>query len=365
MLKKLRLKQLYIMLACLAAVVSFLPRSACAGSLIDTQQPVSLTLYYQKEQAVPNVKFSLYRVADISDTATFRLTDDFRAYQVSLEKLSSDDWRALAETLAAYAARDGLRSLDSGRTGSDGTLQFPNQQKMLLPGLYLVVGEQHTSGKYTYTPTPFLVCLPNLDEKTGHWVYDETVNPKYIWNKDDDTTPTINRKVLKVWEDNGNETLRPEQVVVQLLRNGIVWDTVTLSEKNNWRYLWTNLNAGDIWQVVEKSVPDGYTVSISREGITFVMTNTYHPEEPDTPDKPDEPNTPGSPNTPDGPNVPDKTDKPDKPDKPDEPGKPVVPSEPTIPQTGALWWPVPVLACSGMLLVLLGWVQKRGKGDDR
>lgn len=352
MLKKRRLRQLYIVLVCLAAVVSLLPGNARAASRIDTERPVSLTLHYQKDQAVSGVKFSLYRVAEVSSAATFRLTGDFADCKVSLDQPSSADWRALAETLAAYAARDGLTPLDSGRTDSNGVLRFPNQQETLLPGLYLVVGESHTSGKYTYTPSPFLICLPNLDEKTDQWVYDETVNPKYTWTKDDEGSDTVNRKVLKAWEDDGNEAMRPREVVVQLLRNGKIWDTVTLNEKNNWRYLWTGLDKGDIWQVVEKTVPEGYTVSVSQEGITFVVTNTYHPGEPDKPDTPDGPDQPDTPNPP---------NQPDQPDEPGQPEKPDAPGEPTIPQTGALWWPVPVLAGSGMVLFMTGWVRAQGR----
>ncbi|MCI7733518.1 MAG: Cna B-type domain-containing protein [Dysosmobacter sp.] len=357
MLKKRRLRQLYIALACLAVAFSFLPQSARAASRIDTERPVSLTLCYQREQAVPGVEFSLYRVAEVSGSAAFRLTGDFAGYRVSLDQPSSAAWRALAETLASYAARDNLKPLDSGRTGSDGSLRFPNQQTTLLPGLYLVVGERHTSGNYTYTPSPFLICLPNLNEATDQWVYDETVDPKYTGDKDDDRDDTVSRKVLKVWEDDGNEEERPKTITVQLLRNGRVWDTVTLSEKNNWRYLWTGLDADDTWRVVEETVPEGYTVSISREGITFVVTNTYRPDVPDTPEPPDQPDKPTPPDTP---------NQPDRPDRPGTPGT-TTPGKPTIPQTGALWWPVPVLAAGGMLLFLLGWArsQRRRREDER
>lgn len=58
---------------------------------------------------------------------------------------------------------------------------------------------------------------------------------------------TIERKVLKVWRDDGNEEKRPEQIVVQLLRDGEVYDTVTLSNDNNWRYTWPELSADHHW----------------------------------------------------------------------------------------------------------------------
>ena len=130
---------------------------------------------------------------------------------------------------------------------------------------------------------------------------------------------------------------------------------MTLNEKNGWRYLWTDLDADDDWRVVEKEVPDGYTVSIGREGITFVVTNTCQPENP--PDQPDQPENP-----PDEPENP-----PDRPDRPDQPNQPDQPGEPTIPQTGTFWWPVPILAFAGLLLFLLGWAQSREwrRPDDR
>ena len=123
------------------------------------------------------------------------------------------------------------------------------------------------------------------------------------------------------------------------------------------RYLWTGLDADDTWRVVEETVPEGYTVSISREGITFVVTNTYRPDVPDTPEPPDQPDKPTPPDTP---------NQPDRPDRPGTPGT-TTPGEPTIPQTGALWWPVPVLAAGGMLLFLLGWArsQRRRREDER
>ncbi len=74
-----------------------------------------------------------------------------------------------------------------------------------------------------------------------------------------------------------------------------------------------------VWRVVELT-PEGYTVSITQEAGTFLVTNT--PKQP--------PETP--PVTP--------------------PVNP--PGQKTLPQTGALWWPVPILAAAGLLLIAAG-----------
>ena len=52
---------------------------------------------------------------------------------------------------------------------------------------------------------------------------------------------------------------------------------------------------------------------------------------------------------------------PSAPGNPFTPGTPSNPGEPgeEVPQTGQLWWPVPILAVSGMALFLLGWARQR------
>lgn len=93
---------------------------------------------------------------------------------------------------------------------------------------------------------------------------------------------------------------------------------------------------------MEYETPEGYTVSVVREGITFVMTNTHTEEIPDEP-------TPGGDVPP-----PPETNIPDEP-TPQGPG----PGGPDLPQTGVLWWPVSLLACGGLFLFLIGWGIKR------
>lgn len=238
------------------------------------------------------------------------LTDDFAQYPVSLEDLDSSGLRSLAQTLDAYVARDTLTPLLSQKTGEDGMVSFEG----LSPGLYLVLGESYTQDNTVYTPSPMLFYLPGQGEDGG-WEYEVTASCKF--DREEITDTTVSRKVQKVWKDSGNQSKRPEMVFVQLLENGAVVDTVALSEENNWEYTWENLDASSRWQVAETSVPDGYTVTVTQEGTLFVVTNTY-------------------------------------------PGK----TPPKLPQTGLLWWPVPLLACAGLALVIAGAVaRRRGRGS--
>lgn len=323
-------KRFAILLAALLLLPCF-ALTAFAYEAVDTGREASLTVYFgDGENDFSGVEFRVYRVADISETGEMTLAGDFAAYPVSLEELDSSGWRALAQTVDAYIARDGLLPLREAGTGESGEAVFEG----LPVGLYLITGDSYESGEYTYTPEPFFICLPDWDEEDGQWNYDMSVSCKFDSRQVPPTENTVRRKVMKIWKDDGNEQKRPEEITVQLLRDGTVYDTVTLDESNNWRYEWTDLDEDSRWQVAEYETPEDYTVSVSREGITFVMTNTYQPDTPDTPGTPDTPDTPDT------------------------------PSSPRLPQTGMLWWPVPLLAFGGILLFLIGWGKRRNE-DNR
>lgn len=358
----------------LLLAISAWPGNALAAERIDLQKTASLSVQYQSSQdnggqAMANVAFQLYQVAQVSASLQYTLTDDFAGYAVSLDKLDSDGWRSTAQTLAAYAAADKLTPVQQAVTDKNGRLTFSD----LPVGLYLVVGQKHSQNGSTYLPAPFLVCLPNLDE-TQSWEYHPVVSPKYS-----QITPpggdgpsgsnTLQREVVKVWSDGGNTASRPQAVTVQLLQDGAVYDTVTLSATDNWRHSWSGLSADFIWQVVERNVPDGYTVRCALEGSTFVVTNTASADGAPPADS-DEPVQPSASTEPE--DLIDKEPAPEeRPDRPDvSPSDnsneddyillpPVEAPAVSLPQTGQLWWPVPVLAASGLLLFLLGWVKQQ------
>lgn len=306
-------KRLPVFLLAFLMCAMSLPLHGLARGLVDTDHPATFTLQYDLSDAA----FWLYRVADVSESGEFSAAGEFASYAVVLTDQDSAGWRALAETLDGYVQRDGLEPAETGRTSQEGILTFSG----LKPGLYLVLGESAEKDGTVYDPMPFLVSLPGLDE-TDDWVYDVTSKVKY----DKHAIPSkemTERKVIKIWKDEGQENSRPKEISVQLLCDGKVYDTVSLSADNDWRYTWEELDADCRWQIVEKDVPEGYTVSASFEGSTFVLTNTCKTPEPAVPSETSPGNTP------------------DKPSR--------------LPYTGMLWTPVIFLALGGMLLFLIGW----------
>ena len=279
-----RMKKCGCILLCTIMVLLMLPMQVFAAGAIDLERDVALTVSY-KDGSTPlaGVEFSIYRVADVDAYAysEFTLTDEFASSNVSVNNLDSSGWRAAAGTLAGYVQLNGIKALDSGSTNDDGLLTFPTDKSIVMkPGLYLVIGQKHTQNSTIYTAEPFLVSLPALNEIENAWDYVGTASPKFTSKPIIPIIPDsdVDRKVIKVWDDNGYEHNRPEQVIAVLLRDGVPYDSVILNEDNDWTHRWTGLDADYTWTVTEKEVPDGYTVSIRKEGITFVITNTYHPD---------------------------------------------------------------------------------------
>lgn len=318
-MKKILNRVLCLLILCTIIAGTAIP--AYAAGAIDPERDVEFTISYQSQKDgsdIPGAKFELYRVADVDAYARMSLTDTFSGYPIRLDDLDQTGWDVLATTLKGYVWADSLTPEVSGETGADGCMTCT-----LKPGLYLVIGYRRTVGEYTYSATPFLVFMPEEDLEENVWDYTVTAYPKAEGEKNPSDNPDerlITRKVLKIWDDAGKESVRPKEITVQLLCDGKVYDTVVLNADNNWRYAWDNLEQDHDWLVTEKTV-NGYTQSITQEGITFTVKNTVTPE---------------------------------------TPADPVKPSDPTLPQTGLLWWPVLPLVVVGLLFLAIGLYRRKG-----
>lgn len=115
----------------------------------------------------------------------------------------------------------------------------------------------------------------------------------------------------KQWSGDSSKE-RPDSVTVTLYDGKTAYETVRLSDKNDWSYTWEDLDADGNWQVVETNIPKGYVPSYKVKGDVVTITNTR-----------------------------------------------------TLIQTGQLNWPIWVLGGAGILLVVLGVVilTKRKQND--
>lgn len=317
------MKKYKFFLCLLIALLLLQPVQVLAAGMIDLEKDVTFTISYQDGKLpLSGAQFKLYHVADVDETGEITVTDSFSRFNVDIRGKNDNAWRTIASTLEGYVLNGSAAPDDSGKTDDNGMISFPSAGKKLAKGLYLVVGTRHEQYGNYYDATPFMVMLPSQDN-SNTWSYEISSSPKHTTNQIPTKPETVTRKVLKVWKDGGATQQRPKEITVQLLQNGNVYSTVKLNAGNNWRYEWSNLDSKYKWTVIEKT-PSEYTVSITQEGITFVITNSTSNNS--------------------------------------QPGKP---SEPSLPQTGQLWWPVPVLFCVGLAFISAGLIRRRGTKNEK
>jgi len=272
-------KQL-ILLICLAALCMAMlcPLSVQAAAPLDPRMDACLTLHYQKEgQAFAGLTVSIYRVAEAFPDGTFELTEPFSAYPVRIHDITAQEqWKNTAETLSAYIVADQLMPNRQTVTNAAGTAVFED----LETGLYLVsqVVADHYSGKYVFDQ--FLVYLPT-PQPDGTFAYAVEARPKCV-----DYVPKKEYRVTKLWKDLGKQTDRPEAITVDIYKDGRLWETQLLTAANNWSYAWhVSDDEQATWTVAERSVPEGYSVTVQKTGGTFSIINT-HKSDQETPDSP-------------------------------------------------------------------------------
>ena len=308
-------------------VLALLWANAAAAEEIDANKDVRLSVVFQDNGAgLPDAQFSIFRVAAVDKNGSIELVSPFDQYHIDIENQSESAMAGIASTLEGYALRDHLTPDARCASDQDGKITFSGSA--VKQGLYLVLGERYVMNGTVYTIQPAMIQLPAWDAVNRKWNYDVNIHAKYETEPDSPDIEFITRKVLKVWDESCNDATLPEEITVQLLQDGEIYHTVKLNRDNLWRHTWESLDADHHWTVVEEELED-YSVVVSREGITFVVTNSYDPDEPEPTPKPTPPL--------------------------DDPS-----DDPKLPQTGQLWWPVAMLTSVGLLLIVIGLIRRRG-----
>lgn len=330
------------------------------------------------DETLSGVDTAVYKVADFTGSTGMKLAKAFAGIGIRIDDYGtwdSEKSKSNAAAFFAYATAKNISATASGVTDTSGQYKADN----LSIGMYLVKCKDYSvvSGKTTktYTFTPYLISIPTTE--SGKLVYD-VVSENSKWSSSEETKPdtppttpenpttpaavTVTYQVKKHWDD-GNYSERPTAITVTLYKDNSVYDTQVLNEANSWTYIWTGLEPGYVYSCFE-TVPEGYTMTqesaATTTGTILDITNKKTIEIPpsDTPGGPtDTPTTPTTPTPPEEIEVP-PSDTPGTPtDIPTTPEITVpetpIPAGP-LPQTGLLWWPVPILAFAGLMLLVLG-----------
>lgn len=272
----LKNKTIRVILLVLCLVLAF------SSTAIAQQSDLNLIINCTDDgKPLPDTRFDIYFVAMTNVNGELSPTEDFVKYPVNIKNADAASLRDASLALSGLVKRDSITPFDSGATDHLGNLSFPFGQRKLEKGLYLVVGEAVEKDNFIVKAEPALVLLPYFDASRGEYVDTATLKPKI--EKTEASSSDTSVRVQKIWKnDKGIE--RPEKITVDLLNGSEVKETVTLNEGNNWQYEWKNLPLRDEkgsvteWNVVERTVPD-YDLSVSKDGKTVTLTNTYAPHE--------------------------------------------------------------------------------------
>lgn len=251
------------------------PLCANAQTLLDPDAAASLTLYYQKNGITfPEQNIGIYRVAQAYPNGSFELVEPFSSYPINIQGITTQEhWQYIAQTLWSYIVADQVAPDWEETTDENGTVCFSG----LKTGLYFVPEVVAENADGTYIFNRFMVYVPS-PQSDGAYDYTVEANPKCT-----NFIPKTQYTVSKLWQDGGNQSIRPKEVIVDIYQDGVLQETLILSAANNWTYTW-DVSGEDPgkWTVAERSVPDGYKVTVKQNGCHFSLINTSK----STPDNP-------------------------------------------------------------------------------
>ena len=225
-----------------------------SNHLIDLNKKgtINVTLKETNDKKIPNVEISIYHIKSVS------IKDNKLVYTYN-ENIQDckEDLNDLPRVINKCIIN--IEPLQSKLTNNEGQVKFED----LDLGLYLVKQTNEIKGYSSIEE--FLVNIPqDIDNK---WVYDIEALPKT------DITRLMDIIVEKKWNVIDNENT-PNYVTIELLKNNLVIDTVTLNKDNNWTHTWKQIEESDEYSVKEINIPKEYTPTYRQEGNKFIVTNT-------------------------------------------------------------------------------------------
>ncbi len=311
-----------------------------------------------EDKVLAGMQWNLYKVG-YRYGDKYQLSGDFEEYPVSLEDTTSTGLSDIASTLENCVIIDKISPLMSGETDSSGKLDFTDLEQ----GLYLVCGNLLKIDTTSYVPEPFILEIGEEEDGTNQ---NYTINPKFFHfgvldQMDADYT------IKKIWRNDANQLQdRTVSISVEMYKDGEYFETVVLDESNDWSYTWTDQAHTD-WRVKEVDIPENYTVVYRSNETQYAIVNTHKF---DIGDQPPEETTSTttttsittSTTTVTGTGTFTATETTITTDEVVTTVPEPTPEKPQttttirgkLPQTGQLWWPVPVLAGGGIILISIG-----------
>lgn len=276
-------RRIGILLLFLCLSFSYIQCYARAASTENAVEPImpekecTLTISYRYHGTnFLDVPIKLYKIAEVSADYQYTLTKAFADAGLVLNGIrSAGEWNVVRSTLEAYILAHDIQADRTAATNMDGQVCF----EMLETGMYLAVAGEVAQDDLRCYFASSLVALPGLGTD-GYWQYQVEVLAKAEALPPVDSEETLDLKVLKLWKGDEDSDSRPNSVEIEIFRNGVSYETVALSQDNNWCYQWEAKDDGASWMVVERNIPAGYTMTVEVRESSFVVTNTWDTDDP-------------------------------------------------------------------------------------
>lgn len=385
-------KNIFSLITALFMLLMLVVITIFPGFAVDKNCTLSLVCT-SDSKPVANLEWRAYRIGTRNSYGGFVLEGSFKKYPVSLDDMSVSAVQKNAYTLENYARLDGISANAKGVSDSKGHITLSNLQS----GIYLISGTEYSTSKYRYIPSPSII------ELGGEKGTNITVHPKFSVEKIPEKEK-VSYSVKKVWaNDESAPKARPKKISVKLYANEKLYKTINLNASNGWHYEWESDPAVS-WRVTESTVVKNYTVNVGKNNTEFLIVNTYNP-----PQKTTSHTTVTTPKKITSPpkeelkrrveeyeefseddytpeswkrfkkalenarrtlayvNSTDEEIRKALEELQDAREHLVLAYESWLPQTGQLWWPVPILAGAGLVLIAVGVrvIAKKGSKDGK
>lgn len=253
---------------------------------------LKIKLEDSNKNPIENIAVSVCKIADYN-AGNYTFTENFENSGLILSSLLNSQNPATALDIEEYIIKNNIECL-SALSLADGLAIFDG----INMGIWIVMC--NSSDLYTFAP--YVIDINNTNISSNL-----LTTPKLEQIKTE-----ININVCKIWDDNNNDKKhRPNEIQVDLLADGKVVDTATLSSQNGWQFTFENCDKNKNYSVVEKAIKN-YTASYGgNDESGFIITNTYNGDK--------------------------------------------------LPQTGQLWWPALILFVVGVCFVILGILERKVK----
>ncbi len=348
----------------------FMPVSAVEGA-------GTLKLICKAKNNIPsNMMWWIYRIGSY-DGSKITLEDQFADCPISFGDYSASALSDAASTLETTALLQ-KKEYAKKMTNSNGEITFNDVRD----GVYLIASKKFKAGDKTFKPSPSIIVMDS-SQTADMTVYTKMTSIRTLDGFYE------RYQVMKVWENDQAMPLKPNKIVIEIYADLELYETVELSAEEGWSYSW-EADVSQDWRILEKEIPEDCTVIYRDDGRKYVVVNTYNvptsletattsPSAATTTSKIANETGVTTVSTRKGPVGDDfettSSSSPDSPGSTDSSGTvttAVIPgssvttaaatqkpaatttSEKKLPQTGQLWWPVPVMAFLGLILVGIG-----------